>query len=165
MVQFTLSLYISWKKHIKNLPLHIHNTISEHELHQLKSTCICSSPLAYLCLISTLNMTREKLWNTCIVPQNLGSFINILPYSRLGINNSPDGRPICVASWLSGMFLVVPKFVARYLFVRTDARDPSGEIWNCKGKVLSDNIQKWNLPRLLEIVACYKVKKLPVSNI
>jgi hypothetical protein len=37
-----------------------------------------------------------------------------------------------VASCFLDMFLVDPTFVARCRYVRKDARNPRGEIWNCE---------------------------------
>jgi hypothetical protein len=67
-----------------------------------KRSCICAWLTAYLCLVSTRNVTCAKWWNTCIGAQQLRSFISILPYSRFDINIAQTGKSYVCGKLLPG---------------------------------------------------------------
>jgi len=52
---------------------------SKHNLQKILHFWICTRPTSYLYTLSTQNMTRAKLWNTCIASQYLGTFIKPVP--------------------------------------------------------------------------------------
>jgi hypothetical protein len=62
--------------------------------------------------------------------RHLGSLCSILPFIH---KKYPRQETVTyVASCIQGMFLAVPTFVAKCHYVRKDARDPDGKIWNCE---------------------------------
>jgi hypothetical protein len=80
-----------------------------------------------ICLRLDLYLSHVK-----IGARHLGSLCSILSFSH---KKYPRQETITyVASCIQGMFLVVPSFVARCHYVRKDARDPDGKIWNCESE-------------------------------
>jgi hypothetical protein len=79
------------------------------------------------CIFLRLNL---YLSHVKIGARHLGSLCSILPFSH---KKYPRQETVMyVARCIQGMFLVVPTFVSRCHYLRKDARDPDGNIWNCE---------------------------------
>jgi hypothetical protein len=78
---------------------------------------------SFICLRLDLYLSHVKMG-----ARHLGSLCSILPF---GHKKYPRQETVTyVARCIQGIFLVIPTFVARCNYVRKDARDPDGKIWN-----------------------------------
>jgi hypothetical protein len=63
------------------------------------------------------------------------------------------------------MFLVVPTFIARCLYVHKEARNPSSEIWNCEQEDWPIIFRHQDFYAIYGSFTCRKPTKLPVGDI
>ena len=74
--------------------------------------------------------------------RRLGSFISI-QLRPVRHDEKPSQENVTdLKSCKLGKFLVVPTFIARRLYVRLNARAPSGESWNYLSRMLYCNIEE-----------------------
>jgi hypothetical protein len=69
-----------------------------------------------------------------IAARHLGSLCSILPFSHKKYARQETAT--YVASWIQGMFLVVPNFVARCYYVRKDAETLTAKFGTASEKVV-----------------------------
>jgi len=53
----------------------VSSLVETHVFRLTSRTSICTRSTSYLYTLSTQNITRDKLWNTCMASQHLGTFI------------------------------------------------------------------------------------------
>jgi len=109
---------------------------SKHNLYKFYILWFCTRPTSYLYTLSTQNMTRAKIWNTCIA-----SKIWVHSLSLFGMKKSPARKGYGYDTLQTGRVLGSTHLVAIRFQVRLDARAPSGESWNYLSRTLYSNVE------------------------